>query len=98
MQLPAGSWLFQANLVLTNTADGGREVTCTLLVDGVTIDTATTSLGVGDGLNTQTVALAATAGPIGPSLPTFLCSASGTPEDVEFADGDLIATQVGTLH
>jgi hypothetical protein len=99
MQLPAGSWLFQANVVLTNTAATAREVTCSLHVGSVTpIDTATTSLDAAAGLDTQTVALAATAGPFGPSLAGFQCSTSGTPGDVEFADGDLIATQVGTLH
>ena len=97
-QLPAGSWLFQANVVLTNTAATAREVTCTLLVGGVNIDTAKTDLEATGGLDTQTVALAGTAGPIGESLPAFGCTTSGNPGDVEFADGDMIATLVGTLH
>jgi hypothetical protein len=97
MQLPAGSWLVQANLVLTNTAAAAREVTCTIVGGGVTIDTATTSLDVAGGL-TQTVALAGTAGPTDLTIAAFLCSTSGSLGGVEFTDGDLIATQVGTLH
>jgi hypothetical protein len=97
-QLPAGSWLFQANVVLTNTAGSAREVTCTVGAGGVTIDTATTDLEAAGAQDTQTVTLAGTAGPIGESIPAFGCSTSGTPGDVQFVDGDLIATQVGTLH
>jgi hypothetical protein len=97
-QLPAGSWLFQANVVLTNTAGSAREVTCTVGAGGVTIDTATTDLEAAGAQDTQTVTLAGTAGPIGASIPAFGCSTSGTPGDVQFVDGDLIATQVGTLH
>jgi hypothetical protein len=96
MGLPAGSWLVQGNLVLTNTAATAREVTCSLNGGGVTIDTATTSLDVAGGLDTQTVALAGTG--VDPTIASLNCSTSGGLAGVEFADGDLIATQVGTLH
>lgn len=98
MQLPAGSWLIQGNLVLTNTAASAREVTCTLLGAGVTIDTATTILDAAGALDTQTVALAGTAGPTDLTVAALNCITSGSLAGVEFADGDLIGTQVGTLH
>jgi hypothetical protein len=99
-QLPAGSWLVQGNIVLTNTAASSREVTCTLSAAAAVIDTATTDLEAAGGLDTLTVALAGTARAPDPTLASFNCTTSGIPPagGVDFADGDLIATQVGTLH
>lgn len=97
-QVPAGSWLVQGNVVLTNTAASAREVTCSLLANGVTIDAATTSLDAAGGSDTQTMALAGTLGPGDSTVAAFNCSPTGGLSGVEFADGDMIATQVGALH
>ncbi len=95
-QVPAGSWLIQGNLVLTNTAAAAREVTCALSGGAGTIDRATTVLDAAGGLDTQTVALAGTVGPADSIFASLNCNASLA--GVDFADGDLIATQVGTLN
>ena len=98
LSLPAGNYLFQANLILTNTDATAVDAECQIGASLVpVVDAATTSLDAAGGLDTQTVTLAGTAALTVPgiaNLAQVTCSAPG----VNFEDADIMATRVGTLH
>lgn len=92
-QAPPGSYVLQANIVVTNRAATANEVGCRLLAGADAVDVAYVTLDAAGGLDTQTLALAGTATLGAFNLVQFACSG-----DFDYVDFDVIATRVGTLH
>lgn len=98
MALPAGNYLFHANLVLTNTDAAAKDVDCQIGASLVPIvDVATTGLDAAGGLDTQTVSLAGTATLTLPGIAN-LAQVTCVGPGVAFEDADMMATQVGALR
>jgi uncharacterized protein YjbI with pentapeptide repeats len=92
--IPGGDYVFQANLVLTNTANTGVAVSCQIFHAG-TVDVAITTLDAAGGLDTQTLSLAGTGTAEFDSGNYVYLLCSGP---VDYDDADIIATRVGFLH
>lgn len=86
-----GYYVIQANLILTNTANTATFVDCRLSTGYAEIDFASTTLDAAGGLDTQTVTLSG-AGPSGTAAILY-CSGPA-----DYADADVIATRVRTVH
>ena len=90
---PPGSYVLQANIVVTNRDDAANEVGCLLLAGSDAVDVAYVTLDAAGGLDTQTLALAGTATLGTANLVQFGCSGN-----FDYVDLGVIATRVGTLH
>lgn len=94
LSVPAGSYVIQANVVLTNPSAGGVIVDCRILAGAETADVASTTLDAAGGLDTQTLSLAGAA-TLGLSVNNVGLLCSGP---VDYLDADVITTRVGALR
>lgn len=94
LSVPAGSYVIQANVVLTNPSAGGVIVDCRILAGAETADVASTALDASGGLDTQTLSLAGAA-TLGLSVNNVGLLCSGP---VDYLDADVITTRVGALR
>lgn len=94
LSVPAGSYVIQANVVLTNPSAGGVIVDCRILAGAETADVASTTLDASGGLDTQTLSLVGTA-TLGLTVNNVGLLCSGP---VDYLDADVITTRVGALR